>query len=269
MKRLCSIGKQVALMAICGLFAISCSTDSDTPEVPEQQFTEEDLELILDSEETTSVVDEILADIYANDSKTGKYAISAKEGEDCYVAEYTASGYTVTFNNCYLNGSDNVNGTLVVTYSQGENSASFSASYEDFYVGEVKINGTKSFSMSGDEEAGMVSISVTSDMVAEFPNGDVITETGTKTITVTAGDTLETTTVTISGDWSVSKNDHVYSVSSDGVTGNFSCEYLVEGEMNINHNGLEVSVDFGDGSCDNKATVTYPNGATQEIELED
>lgn len=270
MKRISSLGKLMAIITCFGMLAISCSKDNENPPVAEQQVTAEDLELILNSEETLGVVDDILADIYASDSKTGKYSVMAAKENDCYVAEYTASGFTVTFEDCVIDGSDLVNGVLEVIYSQSSNEASFTANYADFQVGDVLINGTKSFSMYEDPDSGSVTVSITSDMRAEFANGDVITEVGTKTITVTPGESLETSTVTISGAWSVSMNDHTYSVSSEnGVSGNFACEYLVEGEMILNKNGLEVTVDFGDGTCDNKATVIYPNGASEEIELED
>lgn len=270
MKRLTSIGKMMAVLTVFGLFAVSCSTDNDTPEIPEQQFTADELELVLDSEETTGIVDDILADIYANDTKTGKYAVPSAKSNDCYTEEYTASGFVVTFNDCVIDGSEVVNGVLEVIYAQEENSASFTAHYSDFLVGEIQINGTKSFTMSEDSETGAVSITITSDMNVVFPNGDVVTESGSKTITVTPGESLESTTVMISGNWTVTKNDHEYSVSSaNGVWGNLACEYLVEGEMIVSKNGLAVTVDFGDGSCDNKATVIYPNGATEEIELRD
>lgn len=270
MKRFSSLGKLLTVISIFSLLAVSCSKDNETPPVAEQQITADDLELILDSEETTGVVDDILADIYANDSKTGKYSVMAAKENDCYVAEYTQSGFTVTFDNCVIDGSDLINGVLEVIYSQSSNEAAFTANYADFQVGDVLINGTKSFSMHEDAETGSVSISITSDMRAEFANGDIYTEVGTKTITVTPGETMETSTVRISGEWKVTMNDHEFIVySENGVEGNFACEYLVSGEMTVSKNGLVVTIDFGDGSCDNKATVIYPNGATEEIELRD
>jgi hypothetical protein len=39
--------------------------------------------------------------------------------------------------------------------------------------------------------------------------------------------------------------------------------------MVVNKNGLEVTVDFGDGTCDALVTISYPNGATEEVTLED
>jgi hypothetical protein len=37
--------------------------------------------------------------------------------------------------------------------------------------------------------------------------------------------------------------------------------------MTIDKNGLTIGVNFGDGTCDDIALVTYPNGVEEEITL--
>lgn len=39
--------------------------------------------------------------------------------------------------------------------------------------------------------------------------------------------------------------------------------------MTVAKNGLSISVDFGDDTCDDIATVIYPNGKVEEISLRD
>ena len=39
--------------------------------------------------------------------------------------------------------------------------------------------------------------------------------------------------------------------------------------MELSKNGLEVNVDFGDGTCDDIALLVYPDGTTEEISLKD
>lgn len=46
----------------------------------------------------------------------------------------------------------------------------------------------------------------------------------------------------------------------------FTCRWISKGVMQIRHNAVVGTLDFGDGSCDNKATVTI-NGTTKEIRL--
>ena len=200
---------------------------------------------------------------------TGNTAKSsvAKDGA-CYAAEYTETGFVATFNNCVLNGTENVNGTVTVTYEVGEEASSFTASYEDFYVGNIKINGTRTFEISMGSAQNSVSFTVVSDMSVEIEDGSVISENGTKTFGITFGDTLESTVFSLSGTWTVVADGNTYAVETlEDLEGNASCEYMTTGTMTVSKNGLTVTVDFGNGDCDDVATIIYPNGATEEISL--
>lgn len=263
MRNLIETCKATVLLCTILFFAYSCSKDNDA--VPEdQELTQAELKTILETDDVSASVDTILADIYANDGATGKGS------NECYAAEYTETGFTVDFNNCVLNGTDNANGSLAVTYAaEGEN-ATFSATYVDFYVGNIKLNGTRTYSIDGNETQGTYSFSVTSEMTATMEDGSVISQNGTKTFGLTFGETLESSTFSIAGNWTLYINGNTYSVAvTDTLTGNLSCGYMTSGSMDINKNGLEVTVDFGDGDCDEMASVIYPNGATQDLSMKD
>ena len=104
------------------------------------ELTQAELMTILDADAISGSADSILAELYAsNNSQSGK------SSPGCYEAIYSETGFTVTFNNCVLNGTDNANGTVTVIYGLEPGTASFTATYEDFYVGDVKLNGTRSF----------------------------------------------------------------------------------------------------------------------------
>lgn len=263
MKNLIVICKSACLLCAFLLFATSCSKDDKS--VPEEaQLTQAELKTILETDDVAASVDTILADIYLNDSSMGKGS------NECYATEYNATGFTVDFNNCVLNSSDNANGTLSVTYAtEGENTT-FSAIYMDFYVGNIKLDGTRSFSIDSNETQGSYSFTVTSDMTATMEDGSVISQNGPKSFGLTFGENLESSIFSIAGNWALQINGNTYSVLvTDTLTGNFACGYLTNGSMDINKNGLEVTVDFGNGDCDEMATVIYPNGATQEVSLKD
>ncbi len=259
------INRSKTALLILGVILLnfSCSKDNDESQ-EEVQLSQAELKTILETDEAAASVDTILADIYLNDSST------AKEGTDCYVAEYTETGYNVTFNNCVLNGSGNINGALSVTYATEGSSATFSATYADFYVGNIKLNGTRSYSFDGNEMEGAYSFSVTSNMTAILEDGSVISESGTKSFGFTFGNDLSSSTYSIGGNWTLQLNGNTYVVGvSETLEGNLSCGFLTIGLLEVSKNGLEVTVDFGDGSCDDTATVVYPNGATEEISLQD
>ncbi|MBT8183966.1 MAG: hypothetical protein KJN76_03930 [Eudoraea sp.] len=263
MKGILNLTKCLMALAVVTLFSYSCSEDSDSVN-NEEEVTATELKAILETDDAAGVADTVLAELYMNDSN------SAKSANECYAAEYTNTGFTVVFENCVLNGTDNVNGTLTVTYAAEAESATFTASYNAFYVGDIELNGTRSYSVDANEAQGSFSFSVTSDMEVTMPDGDTISENGTKSFGFTFGESLETSTFTIAGDWTVFLDGNTYSVNVTSILeGNFSCGYLTSGSMDLNKNGLEVSVDFGDGSCDDIVTVLYPNGASEDVSIKD
>ena len=105
-------------------------------------------------------------------------------------------------------------------------------------------------------------------MSIEMEDGSVISENGTKTFTIAFGDSLEGTMISISGSWNVEADGNVYAVETlEVLQGSAACEHMTTGTMVVSKNGLAVTVDFGNGECDDVATLIYPNGATEEISL--
>ena len=139
MKNLTSYLKKGILLTGVLCMAYSCSDDDTTAQ--EVTLSQTELKAVLETDEIIGDIDLALFELSSNDSSTGKTSYN-----DCYSAVYSDTGYVATFNNCVLNGTDNVNGTLNVTYDQQGETGSFTASYVDFYVGEIKINGTTNIS---------------------------------------------------------------------------------------------------------------------------
>ncbi|TAI48801.1 hypothetical protein [Flagellimonas allohymeniacidonis] len=244
----------------------ACSEDAE-PVGGDIELSQTELQTILDVDDAAGVADQALTELFANSGAATK-GLSLTQKNDCYSAEYSQSGFVATFNNCVLNGTDNVNGTLIVTYEVGNESAAFTATYQDFFVGTLKINGTRSYTLTANAEQNAFFFNVTSEISVEFEDGNVISENGTKTFGLIFGDTIETTSFTLSGSWTVTANGNTYAIESDeDLEGNFGCEHFTSGSMDVEKNGLTVNVDFGDGECDDKATLTYPNGATEELTL--
>jgi hypothetical protein len=261
MKRVLGLGYLLAFSLMVLGFS-SCSTDGELD--PEQQLSQAELKTILESDDISGAADTVLADLFINDGASGKSA------PDCHVAEYTDTGYVVTFNNCVLNGTDNANGSLTVVYGTEQETASFTATFDGFYVGEVELNGSRNYTFNGNVEQNSYSFSVSSQMTATMADGTEIAENGTKIFGITFGETFESTIFTIEGNWTLVVDGNTYAVEvNDALQGNLVCAHLVSGTMDISKNGLEVTVDFGDGSCDDIATIIYPNGATEDVSLDD
>lgn len=255
--------KNLGLIATALLVFYSCSEDGENDS--EIVLSQADVNAVLETDDITGGIDVALFELYNNESSTGK-----SMSNECYSAQYTDTGYVATFNNCVLNGTENINGTLTVTYDTDGQQGSFSASYVDFYVGDIKINGTRSYVLSANTDASSVSFEVTSDLTVEMADGSIISDDGTRSFTLTFGDSAESTTYSISGTWTVNYEGNTYNVTVNSpLTSSVTCGYIADGDMTVSKNGLTVNVDFGDSTCDNMATVTYPNGVEEEITLRD
>lgn len=264
MEILTPLVKKISLITVFAILAFSCSDDQDNTK--NEVLTQTEVKTILETDGVSTVADTVLSELYMQNGSTGKSAKS----NDCYSAEYTDTGYTVTFNNCVLNGTDNVNGTVTVLYNVENESASYTATYLDFYVDAIKLNGTRTYVLSGNSDGNSISFSVTSNMTLEMEDEETISENGTKTFSINLGDSLESSTLAIDGNWTLVVEGNTYNVNvTNTLEGSFSCAYLTTGNMTVDKNGLMVTVDFGDGTCDDLAIITYPNGVEEEISLKD
>jgi hypothetical protein len=270
--------KKISLIACTlALFAfVSCSDDAEDLQLEEEQteenqteetseeqeeegdFTSAEVRSIIEMDETTSEFDTILSDLYfANGA-------SNKSNDDCYSAEYFENGFVVTFNNCVLNETENINGTLNVSYGMGESSSTYVATFSDFFIGTTKVNGTRSYTLTETNEE-TISFEISSNINLEYEDGSIISESGTKVFAFVFEEG-EDTLWNLQGAWTITKDGNTYTVGGN-VSKGLTCEYWSQGAMNISVNELVVDIDFGDGTCDNQAVLTYPNGATQNITL--
>jgi len=241
----------------------SCSEDGMPGEG--EAISETELQTILTTDRIASATDFAIAELY-NGNTAAKTASTAKD--DCYSATYTDAGFEATFNNCVLNGTDNINGTVSVVYQEGEGNSSFTATFTDFYVGTIKLNGTRTYQLTANSTDTTGSYTVTSNMSIELEDGYTITETGTKTLTVNYDEETQSILFSLSGNWTLEIDDNTYAVEIlDDLQGDSTCQNMTSGSMVVSKNGLAVTVDFGNGDCDDKATIIYPNGATEEVTL--
>ncbi|MBW8241451.1 hypothetical protein K1F50_01475 [Muricauda oceani] len=252
----------IAFFTVAFLGFQSCSEDGMSSDG--ESLTQTELQTILTTDAIAGVADFTIAELYNNN--TAKQASSAKD--DCYTATYTETGFEATFNNCVLNGTDNVNGTVSVSYTEGEGNSTFVATFTDFYAGKAKLNGTRTYKISANSTEATGAFTVTSNISVEMEDGSTISETGTKTLSISYDGEAQNILFALSGNWSVETEGNTYAVETlDDLEGNSACEHITTGAMVVSKNGLAVTVDFGNGDCDAIATLIYPNGATEKITL--
>lgn len=260
--------KSFSVVAIA-LLCFSCSDDETTNNPNLQKINKDEVKTVVETVDLVRVADNILTDIFTGDSEAKE---SAKKPDDCYEGTFSENSFTLTFDNCTLENEEAINGTISVDYVLEGEKVSYMATFIDFSVNGVVINGTRSFNFDGDIDIneGSYSFSVTSNLAIVFEDSTIVEINGTKSFGFTIGDSPETSLYTIDGGWSLKTNGDTYSVNiNDTLEGNLACVNITTGSMELAKNGLVVNVDFGDGTCDDVATLTYPDDTSEEISLND
>ena len=259
--------KQFLLLIVLSLVVFSCSKDAeeDIKVEQNQKVSQTELKTILEADNLSSIADSVVTDLF-NAGISGK----SSKNDDCYEAEYTDTGFTVTFPNCNIeDNTEKLNGTLTVVYGEGGESYAFTVTFNNLMVGDMSINGTRSFGISAGEQENSVELDISSNMSITMADSSIISEEGNKTMAIVFGEEFGDGMLTIDGKWTIKAEGNTYSVDvTQLLSTDFGCDYIGKGLMLLNKNGLEVSVDFGDGGCDNIASVIYPDGTKEDLTLE-
>lgn len=263
MKKVFLTFRPYLMMGAMAVALLSCSDDNETEIEQETEVTQSEVTTVLEADELSSAADDVVRELF-NADQSGQ---SAKVN-DCYQAEYSDTGFTVSFDNCSVEENGEVyNGSLSVIYGTEGDSFAYSINFDNLTVGAIALDGTRSFAFSGNEDNSIV-FEVTSDMTLTLADGSVISEKGSKTFAIVFAEEFGEGMLTLEGDWTLVADGNTYTVSiSQLLEADFGCNYIGKGLMELNKNGLEVSVDFGDGSCDDVAALNYPDGTVEVISL--
>lgn len=144
---------------------------------------------------------------------------------------------------------------------------------DNFRIDDVTIEGTVVVTNQGPNSSGQnVLERVVTDRKLLFPNGNTSTWNGTQTITQLEGsstpDRLDDVFRLEGSSNGVNRNGKTFSTNTTSpLIKEYDCSWISEGVFNIQVESKSLSVDYGNGSCDNKATVTLPDGSTKEIQV--
>lgn len=259
--------KRASIFISTMVLVISCSQDKEDS-MDDRPLSKAEVITVLAGDGMTSFADITLANLVLQGA-AGSGTTNKAETTECYSYVAIENGFTVTFANCSLEGRDNINGSVEVKYASGEESASFTATFNELDVDGTIINGTRSYVFKGEMEEGTYIYTVTSDMQVSFQDGSFYSEKGTQNYSLVLADPWSNSTYDISGNWTVEWDGNTYNLSSsEGIQGNLSCENINKGNLEISKNGLEVTVNYGDGTCDDIATLIYPDGTTEDFTLD-
>ena len=267
------------LMAAALLF--SCNKEESTPIVEQETFEVAELKASDESELISEEILNIAEDVYTADEvlSTSRFSYNSDFLPDCVtittVVTSTTKERTIDFGEgCELPNGNVLSGIIFLSYSKDMEQATntLSLSLENFTFNGVAIEGGASIERMRSNANGNPQSDANASYSATWPNGDTASFSGNRTREWIEG--------VGTGFW----GDNVYRISGQGTftgpQGNvfmketitplrreLSCRFIVSGILNISRNDATASLDFGDGSCDAKGMLTYPDGTTAEIFL--
>nr|WP_297783096.1 hypothetical protein [uncultured Allomuricauda sp.] len=236
------------------------------------------------SDETEMISEEITAiaeDVYATDeiASTLKGDYSSDYLPDCVTATvvYTDNTKEVTLDfgeGCELPTGNILGGKVHLTYALDIEAASNTIELllQDFSFNDVSLEGGADIVRVKSNENGNPQGTANATFMATWPSGETASFTGTRTRewvegfgTGFWGDNV----FLITGKRTYTSregNQFVKEVTTP-LRRELSCRFIVSGVLDITRLGNTVSLDFGDGSCDAKGTLTYSDGTEEEIFL--
>lgn len=147
-------------------------------------------------------------------------------------------------------------------------------SFTDFYINDYHIEGTKTITNNGRNSSGNLSFTVqVAGGKVTSPEGDVISWESTRTKEWIAGESTKLyiwdDVYSITGNASgVNREGRNYTASiTNALRKEIGCRWIVSGTFEVAPQDLDTrTIDYGDGTCDNKAIVTV-NNKQKEITL--
>ncbi len=273
----------LAIMAMALLVA-SCNKDEtsvDEELTSQEIITASELQYSDEAESISEEVTTIADDVYSADeiSAISKASYFSDYLPECVtittVVTDTTKEKTIDFGEgCELPNGNVLSGIIQLSYSLDMEAASKSitVALEDFTFNGVIVEGGADILRVRSNENGNPQSTANRSYSATWPDGETASFTGTRTREWIEGYGT--------GFW----GDNVFLITGNGTftnkAGNVwtkevvtplrreaSCRFIVSGILEISRNGTTASLDFGDGSCDSKGTLTYPDGTSEEVFL--
>ncbi|WP_349352793.1 MULTISPECIES: hypothetical protein [unclassified Flagellimonas] len=265
------------------LMFVSCSKDSSNEEELTTAEVMSATELQF-SDETDMITEEIMSiaeDVYATEeiAATSKENYSSDYLPDCVTVSVVLNQgmreVTLDFGEgCELPTGNLVSGKVNLSYVLDLEAASnrVELTLEDFTFNDVLVEGDATIVRVRSNESGNPQGTANATFVATWPNGDTASFTGTRNRewiegfgTGFWGDNVflitgKRTYISRAG------NEFVKEVITP-LRRELSCRFIVSGVLDISRLGNTARLDFGDGSCDAKGTLTYADGTEEEVYL--
>ena len=273
--------KLIVFLAVSSLFLISCS-NNDSDVVSEQISTDEAL-AIVEADDVSEDVGNLIDDYFAFEEGVSAKSESVENGGpkflDCLTKTIVIKGTLVTVtldfgDQCELPNGNIVSGKIIIRHELDKeaHSRTINFSYENFFFNNLSVEGSSTMVKVKENENGNPQSTFTFEFKVTWPEDVFVTRNGTKVREWIEGfDTRHwgDNVYLITGNWVTTfKDGSVCSATIiEPLRREAACRFLVSGIVDLVKKERTGTINFGDGTCDNKAIFTNALGEEKEITL--
>jgi hypothetical protein len=190
------------------------------------------------------------------------------------VVTNTTKDVTIDFGSaCVLKNGNTVSGKILMHYVSDPIALTrtINVTFDNFYNNQRKIEGQHTILREHSNSNGNPQATNTESITITWPDGTVASKNGTRIHELIAGaDTMAwgDDVLSITGNWTFTrKNGSVHSTTiTTALRKELACRFIVSGVVSLENNGQSAVLNYGDGSCDDLATLTK-NGVDEIIHL--
>lgn len=267
-------------IAFLGLLLFSCSEkdtvqDGITTEAIDLKAAETEAEIDQISDETSALIEEAYLTEEFPETKSNA---NSRYLPDCVtitvVIVQNMKTVTIDFGDgCELRNGNYVSGIIKLEYDRNPGvSVLISFEFEDFTFNNKDVTGGGSILRERSNENGNPQSTKTFDVTVTWPDNTLANKNGVKIREMIEGkDTYAwgDNVFLITGNWNFTKRDgtELSAEVIEPLRRELACKFLVSGVIELNKNINNAVLNYGDGSCDDLATVSINSGEEREIHL--
>ena len=270
----------ILMFVLVGLLLTSCQDEEATADIVASQ------EIDLKSTETETELDEVYDESSAiieeaylmEEYPETKSNVTDRYLPDCVtitiVLVQNMKTVTIDFGDgCELRNGNFVSGKIILEYEKDPGvSKMISFEFDGFTFNDKAVAGSGSILREKANENGNPQSTRTGDVTVTWPDGAFANKNGTKVrewIEGVGSGAWGDNVFLITGNWMFTKkNGTVLSVAIlTPLRRELACKFIVSGLIELQKNENNALLDYGDGACDDLATVSINGGERQEIHL--
>ena len=268
--------KKISLLFLA-LFSLvllqNCKKDTNTDS--QSDISDNEAQEIVASDAASDDILDML-DVYGFNTTANR---SVEQLPSCVTQTIVINGSSVTItwqfdaNGCTMPNGNTYKGTVTITRDRDLTAhvVTGTLSFDQFYVNDIKIEGQSDFTREINANNNP-QITHNYDFTVTFPNGDTASRSGVRTRVWVAGfgtPAHNDDVFLVTGNAHIVRRNGVIldAVIAQPLRHEVPCRHFVSGSIEITKNNHTAILDFGNGTCDNIATLTFPNGTVRTIHL--